>query len=144
MTTVTVLLQEFIRNMCSFHDVPKNDLERSMFVLALSLRRVAGMFNRYIVRSNRESGDGRYDIMLTPRNKGDAGVLIEFKKAKSIELAVLEKSAEDALEQIKVRNYASDMRTHGYQGSIFCYGVAVCGKHVVVKMVLSPHSLLAK
>ena len=103
-------------------------------MLFRSLGLLVGSLNRYVVQSNRESGDGRYDIMLTPRKKGDTGVLIEFKKAKSTAKTVLEKSAKDALQQIKIQNYESDMRVHGYQGPIFCYGVAVCGKHVVVKM----------
>ncbi len=128
---VTILLQGYIDNMCSFHDLPKNDMERSvdMFVLGL----LAELSYRYIVQSNRESGDGRYDIMLMPRDHNDIGVLLEFKKTERSTQAVLAKAADKALEQIKAHDYKKQRRDFGYQGKILCYGISACGKHIVVK-----------
>ena len=76
-------------------------------------------------------GHGRYDIMLTPRNQQDPGILIEFKKAKNKK--ELAGAAKKALEQIKSKSYVMEMRNAGYHGPIFCYGIAaVPGKYVTV------------
>ena len=76
--------------------------------------------------------------MLTPRASENSGILIEFKKAKKEDGAVLMASAQEALEQIKNKSYATEIRSSGYQGSIFCYGIATHGKHVVVNMEIIP------
>jgi len=101
-----------------------------MFVLGL----LAGLSDRYIIQSNRESGDGRYDIMLMPRNKPDPGILIEFKKAPDKESQTLEALALAALEQIKSLDYKAQLKTFEYHGPIICYGIAARGKHLLVNM----------
>jgi len=121
-------LQEFIVNNCSFYDLP----ERSIHMLVLGL--LAGLADRYRIQSNRESGHGRYDIMLMPRTSQGPGILIEFKRAKNKEGERLALFAQEALEQIKSLNYEAQMRADGYLGQIICYGVAVSGKHVIVAM----------
>jgi len=130
--TVEQCLQGFITDTCSSHDVAKNDLERSIHMFVLGL--LAGLSNRYLIQSNRESGDGRYDIMLRPRQSQDPGILIEFKRATGDDNATLAAKAQEALKQIKDFNYEAQMRTEGYHGPILCYGIAVCGKHLVVNM----------
>ncbi len=140
---LTTLLQEFVINSCSFYDLPYNDLERKsgspldkwgnsihLFVLGL----LAGLSNRYIIQSNRESGDGRYDIVLIPRLSQDPGVLIEFKRATSDKPTTLVRTAKKALQQIKDFDYKAQLRTFDYKGSIFCYGIAAHGKRLVVSM----------
>ncbi len=129
---LTALLQEFVTNSCSYYDLPENDLERSMHLFVLGL--LAGLSDRYIIQSNRESGDGRYDIMLIPRNKQDPGILIEFKKATSDKQKTLATAAKKALEQIKTRDYATQLRAFDYPGPILCYGIAAHGKHLIVSM----------
>jgi len=123
-------LQEFITTTCSSHDVRKDDLEYRIHMFVLGL--LVGLSDRYIIQSNRESGDGRYDIMLMPRKPQDPGILIEFKRANNKKtVATL---AQAALEQIKNLDYKTDMSNRDYQGRIFCYGIAVFGKHVVVNI----------
>jgi len=135
------LLQEFVVNSCSSLDLPSSDLERSIHMFILGM--LVGLSSRYIIRSNRESGHGRYDIMLTPRTPQDPGILIEFKKAKNKK--ELAGSAKKALEQIKSKSYVTDMRSCGYHGPIFCYGIAaVPGKYVVVVMEMVNNISLAK
>ncbi len=140
---LTTLLKEFVINSCSHYDLPENDLERSLHLFVLGL--LAGLSNRYIIQSNRESGHGRYDIMLMPRNKQDPGILIEFKKAKDDKESTLTALAQEALEQIKIRDYAAQLRAFDYSDPIFtphltaappilCYGIAAYGKHLVVNM----------
>ena len=129
---LTILLQEFIVYSCSTYDFPSNDPERSIHMLVLGL--LAGLSGRYKIQSNRESGHGRYDIMLIPRTPHDPGIVIEFKRAKNEDGAVLMALAQEALEQIRNKFYVTDIRGSGYQGTIFCYGIAVFHKHVVVNM----------
>jgi len=130
--TVEQCLQGFIIDTCSSHDVAKTDLERNVHMFVLGL--LAGLSNRYLIQSNRESGDGRYDIMLKPKQSQDPGILIEFKRATENDNITLMAKAQEALKQIKDFNYVAQMRTDGYHGPIFCYGIAVCGKHLVVSM----------
>ncbi len=129
---VEFYLQEFVAKTCSSHDVPQKNLELSIHMLVLGL--LAGLSDRYIIQSNRESGDGRYDIMLKPRESKNPSIVIEFKKAKDKEEATLIALAQAALEQIKTRGYATQLKTFDYRGPVFCYGIAAHGKHLVVKM----------
>ncbi len=129
---VEYYLQEFIADTCSSHDTRKDELEWRIHMFVLGL--LAGLADRYIIQSNRESGDGRYDIMLMPRNKPDPGILIEFKKAPDKESATLSALAQTALEQIKSLDYKAQLKNFEYQGPILCYGIAAHGKHLVVNM----------
>jgi len=135
---LATLLQKFVINSCSFFDLPIDDIERSIHMFVLGL--LAGLSNRYIIKSNRESGLGRYDIMLAPRTPQDPGILIEFKKAKikskksKNNEKILTKSAKEALEQIKNLSYKTEIKDLGYHGPIFCYGIAIFGKELVVAM----------
>jgi len=129
---VEYYLQEFVADTCSSHDTRKDELEWRIHMFVLGL--LAGLSDRYIIQSNRESGDGRYDIMLMPRNKPDPGILIEFKKADDKEKTKLEALAQAALEQIKSLDYKAQLRTFEYHGPILCYGIAAHGKHLTINM----------
>ena len=128
---VNLFLGDFINSMCSFHDLPQNDLERSLHMFVLGL--LASTSDRYIVKSNLESGHGRYDILLIPK-KNDKAIVIEFKKGKNTQ--GLHSLSNEALEQIKDKNYISQLRDFGYTGKVFCYGIAIFKKHLVAKMEL--------
>lgn len=81
--------------------------------------------------SNRESGDGRYDIQLKPVRAGLPGILIELKAEKKGTESSLKKLAESALKQIHDKNYDAELLAAGVQ-NIYKYGVAFCGKRVEV------------
>lgn len=89
------------------------------------------MDNRYHITSNRESGEGRYDIQLMPRDPGQPGILIELKAAKNQTGDALRELSRTALAQIKNNRYDTEMRDHGVT-TIFKYGVAFSGKQVEV------------
>lgn len=86
--------------------------------------------NRYYIASNRESGEGRYDIQLMPKDINKPGILIELKadKKSSDDLKSL---AQTALQQIYDRKYDTDMTAKGVK-TIFKFGVAFSGKNVEV------------
>ena len=85
------------------------------------------------VSSNRESGDGRYDIQLKPTNKKLPGILIELKAAKGCSDTQLKKLSEKALQQIIDKKYDTELSAAGIQ-TIYKYGVAFCGKNVEISV----------
>ena len=83
--------------------------------------------------SNRESGDGRYDIQLKPVEKHLPGILIELKAEKNCTADRLKKLSEAALQQIVDKKYDTELTTAGVT-TIYKYGVAFCGKNLEVTM----------
>ena len=109
------------------------DTAGELFYHGMMLGITAMMDHRYFVTSNRESGEGRYDLQLMPKVKTLPGILIELKAAKKDEHADLAKLAEAALAQIDEKQYDTDMKTHGI-AEILKYGVAFSGKETKVVM----------
>lgn len=83
------------------------------------------------VSSNRESGDGRYDIQLNPAKKNLPGILIELKAEKNCTQEQLKKLSETALQQIIDKKYDTEMTAAGVK-TIYKYGVAFSGKKVEI------------
>ena len=124
-------LARVARDTFSFFDTGGDEPERFTcgFVLGLVVR----LRGRYFVESNREGGDGRFDVALTPRDPGrDPGVVLEFKTCDRGEN--LGDAACDALGQIAEKRYVDDLVAHGVPAErIHRYGVAFCGKESLVK-----------
>lgn len=87
--------------------------------------------NRYKIRSNRESGLGRFDIQLMPLAKGMPGFIFEFKHTKD-EHTDLSALADSALQQIETKKYDTELRDNGVN-SIISIGIAFRGKSTVVR-----------
>lgn len=87
--------------------------------------------NRYKIRSNRESGLGRFDIQLMPLAKGLPGFIFEFKHTKD-EHTDLSALADSALQQIETKKYDTELRDNGVN-SIIRIGIAFRGKSAVVR-----------
>lgn len=87
--------------------------------------------NRYKIRSNRESGLGRFDIQLMPLTKGMPGFIFEFKHTKD-EHTDLSALADSALQQIGAKKYDTELRDNGVN-SIISIGIAFRGKSAVVR-----------
>ncbi len=89
--------------------------------------------NRYFIRSNRESGYGRYDICMYPQKKDLPGIIIEFKvQNENAGEETLSDTADIALQQIEAKDYASDLKSEGVE-NILKYGFAFAGKKVLIK-----------
>lgn len=101
------------------------------FYHGMMLGLCAVLGNRYQIRSNRESGLGRFDIQLTPLVNGIPGFLFEFKHTNDIHVS-LEALAESALHQIEERRYDTELKNAGVK-SIIKIGIAFRGKSAVVK-----------
>lgn len=118
-------LQKLLLETMSFHDVGEGTQESFYhgFLLGLTL----GLKDRYTIKSNRESGYGRYDIALYPNNqKKDPGVIIEVKMNKE--------SSETAVMQIQDKEYSTDLRQHGCK-TVHLYGIHFDGKKVSTQLV---------
>ena len=87
--------------------------------------------NRYKIRSNRESGLGRFDIQLMPLTKGMPGFIFEFKHTKD-EHTDLSALADSALQQIEAKKYDTELHDNGVN-SIIRIGIAFRGKSAVVR-----------
>ena len=92
---------------------------------------LCAMLSGSYTTSNRESGEGRYDIQLLPRDAKLPGILIELKAEKNCSEDELKKLSETALQQINVRKYDTEMTSMGIT-AIHKYGVAFSGKSVEV------------
>ena len=103
------------------------------FYHGLMLGLLAMTDNRYKIFSNRESGDGRYDICLIPQQNNLPGIIIELKAVKKYSSEELKKLASDALIQIKDKHYDTRLLQSGIT-NILNYGVAFSGKHAEVAM----------
>ena len=101
------------------------------FYQDLVLGLCAMMDSRYMVRSSRESGKGRYDIGLIPKVRSLPGILIELKAAGKNDRANLKTLAEAGLSQIRDKSYETEMRSQGIS-TIYRYGVAFQGKDVEI------------
>lgn len=91
----------------------------------------AGASDRYYIRSNREAGDGRFDLTLEPKTASMPAIIMEFKAAK--EEKMLTSSACEALKQIEDKHYDIDLKDRGIK-EISKYGIAFCGKKVEIAM----------
>ena len=113
------------------HPSGKSEPERFYHGFVLGL--MVNLQNRYYITSNRESGFGRYDIMLEPKNETDDAIIIEFKVYNSRREQSLQDTVQHALEQIKEKKYETELLDRGISKKrIRRYGFAFCGKEVLI------------
>ena len=88
---------------------------------------------RYVLTSNRESGFGRYDVMLEPKNAQDDAMILEFKVQDEDEERELSDTVQTALKQIEEQNYEALFMEKGIaRERIRKLGFAFCGKRVLI------------
>ena len=122
-------LQKYMITSISFYDGAAEGFYHGM-VLGL----VASLSSKYYIRSNREAGEGRFDLQLEPKDKLLPGILMEFKAVSASEKDRLPELAEEALVQVKDKNYQRELEDRGVS-EIVRYGIAFSGKNAEVRMV---------
>jgi hypothetical protein len=120
-------IAEYMDKSISFYDAGAE-----AFYHGLVLGLIAMMDNQYKIKSNRESGDGRYDISLVPRKKKYPGILMELKWKKGLDADALEALADEARAQIDDKRYDSEMSEEGVE-NVLKLGIAFSGKKVKIR-----------
>lgn len=120
-------LETFLLQTISFYDTGSEN-----FYHGLVLGLCAMMDNRYRITSNREAGEGRFDIQMVPLESELPGILIELKAGKECSQVQLDVLADTALQQIAERKYNVEMKGMHVK-TILQYGIAFSGKKVSLK-----------
>jgi len=111
---------------------PSGEAEPERFYHGFVLGLLVELADRYTVTSNRESGFGRYDVMLEPK-EGDDGIILEFKVQDMEDEKELSDTVKAALEQIEKQKYEALLVSKGVpREKIRRYGFAFCGKRVLI------------
>lgn len=120
-------LQSIILQMTSVYDTANKESFYHGFLLGMT----ALLVPQYEVQSNRESGEGRFDLAIFPKNSSKFGVILEFKTVSTVE--ELSKRANEALKQIETKDYIQSFLSRDIpQDHILKYGIAFCGKNVKI------------
>ena len=119
-------LQDILLKSVSYNDTKKgNEAFYHGFILGMSLY----LEGEYIVKSNIESGLGRYDVSIEPKNKNKRGYILEFKATDNVDK--LEEISKEALKQIEEAKYSSTLKQRDTK-EILHLGIAFCGKQIKV------------
>ena len=121
-------LGSYLERVASTFDTAKG---KEAFYHGFILGLTAVLVPDYEVRSNRESGYGRYDVAILPKEKGRPGVVMELKIAEREE--ELAAKAEEALAQIEMHDYADELKAREAE-PMWCFGMAFYGKLACVRM----------
>lgn len=113
-------LQNILLKTASYNDTKNEDFYHGL-ILGMTLY----LDNQYYVSSNKESGLGRYDVIIESKNKNKTAYILEFKVTKNEK--DLEKEAEQAVEQIISKKYDVELKERGIEDIIFI-GIVFCGK----------------
>ncbi len=121
------MLRRVVTQIMSYHDLSG---EPEKVYHALMLGMLVWLSGKYDIRSNRESGYGRYDVMLKPKDTRRQGIIIKFKRVYEDEKP--ETILKQALKQIEVRGYTAELEAAGIQ-NILKLAIAFQGKELWVK-----------
>jgi hypothetical protein len=123
------MLRKVVLTVFSYHDF-SGEPEKVYHALVAGL--LIWISNTHEIKSNRESGYGRYDIMIIPQNPNQVGYVIEFKTVDREDNETIETAATDALKQIKEKKYETELIQRGIK-NIKKLAIVFNGKDVYVK-----------
>jgi hypothetical protein len=121
---------DFIRMTCSYYDFADSEPEKVYHALVLGM--MVQLQTEYRITSNRESGYGRYDVMLHPLQSNLPAFVFEFKKFDAEDEESIQETLSSAMQQMKTNNYAATLQQEGHS-NIHLIAIAFKGKEV--KMV---------
>ena len=121
--------ERFVLNNVSYFDVSGTEPEKVYHAFVLGM--IVSLNNEYEVKSNKESGYGRYDVMLIPRDSSKLGIIIEFKKIDDFMKKSIETGIQEALKQIEENKYEAELIDRGV-GDILKLAIVFKGKKVKI------------
>ena len=128
--TFSQIFQEFLVSSVSVFDTGAQEPEKIYHAFVLGM--LLGLKDTYEVKSNRESGYGRFDVMLIPKDTNALGIIMEFKKVGRFEQIDLETAVLSALQQIEDRHYKQELLDRGIR-RIMYLALAFEGKRVAIR-----------
>lgn len=121
-------LRQFLLSSASYFDTAYESFYHGLMLGLCTL-----LSDVYRIESNREAGEGRFDIHLAPKRSDLPSILMELKAAKDADKGALDRLASKALDQIRARFYVAGVEDKN-KGGVLAYGVAFTGKHVSISM----------
>lgn len=127
--TFEYIMKEFVINSISYFDAAGKEPEKVYHAFVLGM--LVSLSNEYYVKSNKESGYGRYDVILIPKNISKLGIIIEFKKINDFSDSTIEEVTKEALNQIYDMNYRANLEEKNIK-NILELAIVFKGKNVKV------------
>lgn len=124
------IFEEFVINNISYFDVSGKEPERVYHAFVLGM--LVSLSGTYEVKSNKESGYGRYDVMIIPKDISRIGIIIEFKKINNLSKESIEEGTLKALQQIEEKRYSEELVNKGIKDII---KLAIVFKGKAVKII---------
>ncbi|WPC40088.1 AAA family ATPase [Clostridium sp. JS66] len=121
--------QEFVINNLSYFDVSGKEPEKVYHAFVLGM--LVSISNTHKVKSNKESGFGRYDVMIIPKDISKPGIIIEFKKINVLSKETIEQGKVEALKQIDKMKYDEELINCGVK-DIIKIAIVFKGKEVMI------------
>ena len=128
--TFTKIFRTYVLKSLSYFDVGGNEGEKVYHAFVLGM--LISLGDSYELLSNRESGYGRYDVCIIPKDIKELGIIIEFKKLDLEDDDTLEEMAEEALRQIEDKKYETSLKSRGIE-NILKLAIVFKGKDILIK-----------
>lgn len=105
--TFDEIFSDFVMDSMSYFDVSGKEPEKVYHAFVLGM--IVSLADKYEVKSNKESGFGRYDVMLIPKDTSKLGIIIEFKRIRNNSSKTIEAGTNEALKQIEDNRYEAEL-----------------------------------
>ncbi|EHJ02106.1 AAA-ATPase-like protein [Clostridium sp. DL-VIII] len=121
------IFQDFVLDNLSYFDVSGKEPERLYHAFVLGM--LVSLSESYEVKSNKESGYGRYDVMIIPKDISKLGIIIEFKKINELSKETIDTAAQEALKQIEENKYEQELISKGIK-NVMKLAIVFKGKEI--------------
>jgi hypothetical protein len=121
------IFTDFVIKNMSYFDISGKEPEKVYHAFVLGM--IVSLADKYEVKSNKESGYGRYDVMLIPRDISKLGIIIEFKRIKDTASKTIDEGVQEALNQIGENRYEAELQDRGVK-NIWKLAIVFKGKRV--------------